>query len=310
MARSFRPEALRTVQVVPVTAYDAAGELNLDVMRQHTQRLFDAGMRVFIPCAGSSEFHSLSADEIVSAIAMTREVVGDEGIVVAPVGLQIGHAVEIGTRGVEAGADALLVMPLAAPYLSDAGARDYYGEILDKVAAPTMIYKKTDIPSDRLLLELAEHPKVVGVKYSVNCVDAFTRVVREDDGRLEWFCGSAERFAPFFMLAGATGYTSGAGNLCPHLTLAMHAACAEGDWAQAMRLLEIIRPIEDYRARANNSYNISFLKYACRATGLDFGQPRPPQRRLTAEEEREIDEIVAPILAAEVELSAAPAGAR
>ncbi len=310
MSRSFRSEALRTVQVVPVTAYDEAGELNLDVMRQHTQRLFDAGMRVFIPCAGSSEFHSLSADEIVSAVAMTREVLGDEGIVMAPVGLQVRHAIEIGRRSVDAGADAVLVMPLAAPYLSDSGARDYYEAILEEVNCPAIIYKKSDIPSDRLLLELAEHPKVVGVKYSVNCVDAFTKVVREDDGRLEWFCGSAERFAPFFMLAGATGYTSGAGNLCPHLTLAMHAACVEGDWPQAMRLLEAIRPIEDYRARAGSSFNISFLKHACRATGLDFGQPRPPQRRLTPEEEREIDALVAPILAADAELAAAPAGAR
>ncbi len=310
MSRPFRSEALRTVQIVPVTAYDEAGELNLDVMRQHTQRLFEAGMRVFIPCAGSSEFHSLAADEVVSAVAMTREVVGDEGIVMAPVGLQLRHAIEIGRRSVDAGADCLLVMPLSAPYLSDSGARDYYESIFAEVNCPALVYKKTDIPSDRLLLDLAQHPKVVGVKYAVNCVDAFTKVVREDDGRLEWFCGSAERFAPFFMLAGATGYTSGAGNLCPHLTLAMHAACAEGDWAQAMRLLEVIRPIEDYRARAANSYNISFLKHACRATGLEFGQPRAPQRRLTADEEREIDAIVAPILAAEAELAAAPAGAR
>jgi 4-hydroxy-tetrahydrodipicolinate synthase len=77
-----------------------------------------------------------------------------------------------------------------------------------------------------------------------------------------------------------------------------------------MRLLEQIRPIEDFRARAANSYNISFLKYAIRHVGLDFGQPRAPQRQLTAAEMAEIDELVPSLLQAEEELAAAPAAAR
>ncbi|MBI1901697.1 MAG: dihydrodipicolinate synthase family protein, partial [Planctomycetia bacterium] len=262
MATAFRPHSLRTVQLVPVTAFDGEGRLALTVMEANARRLFEAGIRVFIPCAGSSEFHSLRADEIVAAVAMTRQAVGRDSVVMAPVGLQLLHALEVGRKSLDAGADCLLVMPLDFPYLSDAGAADYYNAILGELSAPTLIYKKAEIPSDRLLLELADHPKVVGVKYAVNDIDAFRRVVTADQGRIDWFCGSAERFAPFFMLAGATGYTSGAGNLCPRLTLAMHAACAEGDWPQAMRLQEIIRPIEDYRARAGSSYNISFLKYA------------------------------------------------
>src|SRR5690606_32636749 len=213
-----------------------------------------------ISCAGSAEFDSLSADEIVQAIRMTRETVGDEAVVMAPVGLQLGHALAIGRGALDAGADCVLAMPLSVPYLSNAGARDYYLALLDELACPLFIYKKGEIPSDALLLELADHPKVMGVKYAVNDIDAFTRNVTADEGRIEWICGSAERFAPFFMLAGASGYTSGACNLCPQLSLAMHAALVSGDYPQAMRLLEQIRPIEDFRARAGSSYNISFLK--------------------------------------------------
>jgi 4-hydroxy-tetrahydrodipicolinate synthase len=310
MPRPLRPEQLRHVQVVPVTGFDEAGRLNLEVMRENTARLLDAGMRVFIPCAGSSEFHSLSADEIVGSVEMTCEVVGDCAVVMAPVGLQVGHALEVGRRSLEAGADCVLVMPLSAPYLSDAGARDYYLALAEKLDCPLLIYKKNDIPTDALLLELAGHPQVIGVKYAVNDIDAFNRVVQADEGRIDWFCGSAERYAPFFMLAGATGYTSGAGNVCPHLTLAMFEACRGGDWAQAMRLQQIIRPIEDYRARAGSSYNVSFLKHAARRVGLEFGPPRPPQRRLTAADEREIDAILEPILEAERELAESPAGVR
>lgn len=296
-------EAYHTVQVVPVTAFDERGELNLKPMRIHTRRLLEAGVRCFIPCAGSSEFHSLSAEEIAAAIGMTREVAGQQAAVVAPVGLQLRHAIDIGRRSLDAGADSVLVMPLDFPYLSDDGARDYYLALLEALDCPAMIYKKGPIPSDRLLLELADHPRVIGVKHAVNDIDALHRLIRDDGGRIDWYCGSAERFAPFYMLAGSPGYTSGAANLCPRVSLALHAAATAGDWSAALRWQQVLRPIEDYRARDNNSFNISFLKYAVRHTGLDFGQPRPPQRRLSETQRQEIDALVPSLLAAEAELA-------
>ena len=176
----------------------------------------------------------------------------------------------IATRRLPGAIDGWLLLAAAQHAQGDGDAAD--------AAIATALERLHDIPSDALLLELAAHPGVIGVKYAVNDIDAFQRVVRDDEGRIDWFCGSAERYAPYFMLAGATGYTSGAGNICPHLTLAMFEACQSGDWAQALRLQQIIRPIEDYRGRAGSSYNVSFLKYAARHVGLNFGPPRPPQR--------------------------------
>ncbi len=132
MSSSLRPDQLRHVQFVPITAFDAKGQLNLTAMRENTQRLLEAGAKVFIPCAGSSEFHSLSADEIVAGVRMTRDVVGDSAVVMVPLGLQLGHALDVGRRSLDVGADCVLVMPLSAPYLSDAGARDYYLALLER----------------------------------------------------------------------------------------------------------------------------------------------------------------------------------
>lgn len=295
-------EHLHTVQLVPLTAFDSSGRLNLEPMQRQTERLLEAGIRVFIPCAGSSEFHTLQADEIVAAIQMTREVVGDKARIMVPVGLQPNYAVELGQRALEAGADAMLVMPLGFPYLSDAGARDYYHLLFDRVGCPTIIYKKDAIPSSELLLELADHPKLIGVKYSLPDVTDYQRVVQQDKGRLDWFCGHAERYAPFFAMAGAPGYTSGAGNVCPRITLAMHRALSQGNYSEALRWQRVLLPIEDYRARDANSYNVSFLKQAMHSVGIDFGDPRPPYRRLTGEEKQEIERIIEPILAQESEL--------
>lgn len=305
MGRKLTLDRLRSPQLIPMTAYDKSGELNLDPMRALTRRVFEAGIRVFIPGAGSAEFQSLSAEEILAMVELTKEIVGDEGVVLCPVGQQLHWTLDLGRDAASAGADGVLVMPLAFPYISNVGAEDYYRAILDTLEIPVLIYKKSEIPSDELLLKLAEHPNMLGVKHAVNDVDAFRQVVTADKGRIGWYCGSAERFAPYYMLAGADGYTTGAGSICPRVTLAMYDALSNGRWEEGMRLLDILRPIEDYRARAGGSYNISFVKYALTHLGLEFGPPRPPGRRLTAAEMKEIDGILPPILAAEEELASA-----
>lgn len=293
-------ERIRTVQLVPMTAYDSRGEVCPATQQKLIGRLRSAGVRVFIPAAGSAEFDALSHDEILRVVAATREAAGGDAAIMAPVGRQVREAVRLGREALRCGADSVLVMPLAFPYLSNVGARDYYRAILDEIEGPVLLYKKAEIPSDELLLELADHPRLAGVKYAVNDVDAFRRVVQKDGDRIDWYCGTAERFAPFFMVAGARGYTSGAGNLCPRLTLAMHAALVAGDWTTAMRHLAWLQPIEEYRARAGSSYNVTFLKYALRQVGLEVGPPRPPFRQLTDAERREIEQLMGPILAAEL----------
>ncbi|MEM7233523.1 MAG: dihydrodipicolinate synthase family protein [Planctomycetota bacterium] len=299
-------ERLRTVHLVPLTAFEGPEQrLALEPMRSLTTRLHEAGVKAFIPCAGSAEFYAVSPDEIVAAVEMTHSVVGTSALTIAPIGFQLSTALDVGRRSLEKGADAVMVMPPVGPYLSDVGLRDYYRTIFDELDAPVIVYKKGDLPSDQLLLELADHPRFVAVKYAVNDIDAFQRIVDADGGRIEWICGSAERFAPYFWLSGSRGYTSGAGNICPRVTLAMHDALERGDWERGMHFQRIIRPIEDFRARAGNSFNISFLKHALVQTGLDFGPPRTPQRRVTHEEKREIDAMLPPILEAEAALATA-----
>ena len=300
---SFNLSQLDTVQLVPLTPFSADGTTILtDQLAAFARWQYDTGMRVFIPGAGTGEFHSLSAEEVVTCVSTVRSVVGDDAVVIAPIGMGIGHSIAIGTKAIDAGADAFLVMSPIHPYLCDTGLREYFQTLMDALPLPFLAYKKGPAPSDELLAELAETGRLVGVKYAVNEVDSVTRFIQKNLGKVGVYCGTAERFAPFFHLAGATGYTSGAGNICPRLTLAMHSALNQGDYALAMDYLKIIRPIEDYRARAGDSYNISMLKVAIKRIGYDFGPVRPPQRQLTAAEAAEVQRIIEPILAAESKL--------
>jgi 4-hydroxy-tetrahydrodipicolinate synthase len=267
--------------------------------------LYEAGIRVFIPGAGTAEFYSLTPEEIGACVRATHQSVGDGATVIGPVGMGLKQALAQGRAAIDAGADALLVMPPVHPYLSDAGMRDYFDVLIKELPLPLLAYKKGPFPSDALLVELSKAGKLAGVKYAVNDLDALTQFMGAVDPRTGVYCGTAERFAVAFMAAGVPGYTTGAGNLCPRITLAMHAALTKGDYAEARRLQKIIRPIEDYRARAGDSYNVSMLKYGLSVVGYDFGPPRPPMRRLTSNEQVEIRTLLEPILAEEARLKQA-----
>lgn len=294
---------LATVQIVPPTPFSADGKhLQPETLANLARELYSAGMRVFLPAAGTGEFHSLTTDEVVACVRTVRQAVGRDAVVLAPLGFALHESLAIGRGATEAGADALLIMPPVHSYLADVGFRDYFHALTAELSLPFLAYKRGPVPSDKLLLEMAQGGRLIGVKYAVNEMDAFARFAMAAPASLGLYCGTAERFASFFMLAGAAGFTSGAGNLCPRLTLAMHAHLAGGRYAEAMRLLKIIRPIEDYRARDADSFNITLLKYALELKGHRFGPPRAPLRQLTDTERSEIRALVEPILAEEAKL--------
>jgi 4-hydroxy-tetrahydrodipicolinate synthase len=302
MAKQLDLARLNTVQLVPPTPFtDDGRHVRFDELARFAESIVRSQVTVLLPAAGTGEFHSLSAEEVIGCVQSVRQA-APNAVVIAPIGFGVGHGVQIGQRCAERGADAALLMPPIHPYLSDAGFRDYFQAIADATPLPIVAYKKGPVPSDQLLGELGQSGRLVGVKYALNDMDAFTKFAEANHGKLGLYCGTAERFAPFFMLAGATGYTSGLGNIVPRLTLAMHAALKAGNYPEAMRILGIVRPIEDFRALAGDSFNISAIKAALQIAGWNFGPVRPPQRKLTATETAQLRRILEPILAAEEKL--------
>ncbi|MDA0833165.1 MAG: dihydrodipicolinate synthase family protein [Planctomycetota bacterium] len=304
MSHTIDRKRLRTVHLVPLTAFDNQNRMDLDLQTRHIARLAEAGISVYMPAAGTGEFHSLSEDEIIDQVKVTRKAAGPNAIIFAPMGGDIQRTIRVAERSMEAGADGVMFMPLTHPYLCDEGFRDYIFTVLDKVPCPTLFYKRGPVPSDQLILNMAEDSRIVGVKYAVNDLAQFRATVMADTNqKLEWICGTAERWAPFYMLVGAGGYTTGAGNVCPHLTLALHAALTAGEYQEALRLQNLILPLEDFRAKAGESFNISMLKYAMNVLGMNFGEVRPPQRRLSAEDKRDVESLAKRLLEVESEIA-------
>ncbi len=305
MTTAFDPRRLDTVHLVPPTPFsDDGSRVVPDRLGRLVADLAERGLRVFLPAAGTGEFHSLVEDEVLACVRVTRDAAGPGATVLAPIGFGLAPALALGRGALQAGADALLVMPPIHPYLSDAGFRDYVRALVRALGVPLLTYKRGPVPSDHLLRELAGSGDLIGVKYAVNNLDAVARLADALPEGCGLYCGTAERWAPYFALAGATGYTSGSGCLAPRLTLALHRSLREGRWPEAMRLVRMIRPLEDFRARDGDALNIGAVKSALGLVGHDFGSVRPPQRPLTEDELGELRRTLEPVLDAEARLSA------
>jgi hypothetical protein len=104
----------------------------------------------------------------------------------------------------------------------------------------------------------------------------------------------AEVWAPVFYAVGARGFTSGLINVWPERSVAIHAALEAGEFAEANALVQGMRVFEDIRAEEMGGANVTGVKAALIAQGIDCGPTRPPSAwPLTSAQQVRLDAFLA-----------------
>jgi 4-hydroxy-tetrahydrodipicolinate synthase len=283
---------LAHVVVTTATPFDSGGALDLDAAAAQARFLADAGIKVVVPCGNTGEFSSLSLDEAKAVVGRVVDEVADRCTVVAGVGWSAPMAVELTRHAADAGAHAVMVHHPAHTYIHPDGLRRYYDKILDAADIGVVLYKRGPQLADALIAELALHEQVVAVKYAVNDLNAFTELVASCPAPVTWLCGTAERWAPFFALAGAQGFTSGLANVAPDRALTMFELLAAGDLFGAMKVRAEVAEFEELRQRHDSGDNVPVVKEALRLLGRDSGLVRDPLVEPDAEASERIRQIL------------------
>jgi 4-hydroxy-tetrahydrodipicolinate synthase len=288
-------QALRSVVMITVTPFDAAGEVDGPAYRSVLRRTLDAGVDVVTPNGNTSEFYSLTAAERDHALALTVEESADRALVVAGVGYDVRTAVESARTAADAGAQAIMVHQPVHPYLSAEGWVDYHRAVADAVPELGVVcyLRSPHIPAGALAELARVAPNFVGVKHAVPDPVAFGQAVAvvEDAagaGRLVWICGLAETWAPFFWPVGAEGFTSGLANVTPELSIQLLAALRDGDRAAATALWRRLKPFEDLRAAKGSADNVTVVKEALAQLDLCGRTVRPPISELPVAGQAEV----------------------
>lgn len=289
--------ALRGVAPVPIAPFAADGSLDEAGLARNLQAMLDSGISLLIPNGGTGEFQALTPAEAQRVTEIACTAAAGRARVVAGVGFDQASAIAAGRHAYSCGANGIMIHYPTHPYLSNQGVYDYLAGIAGALPdLGVVLYLKGPLPTVDLLGRLCQaHPNVVAIKWGMSDVALFAtarEALRQQAPDVVWSCGIAERWAPFFFLAGAEGFTSGIANFAPQLSLDLLRALREQDWPAAMALRSKLNAFEDLRARHNNANNISAIKYAMNLLGMAAGGVRPPISALNEADQAEARSIL------------------
>ena len=280
-----------TISAINMLPFDKETKaINWTGLEENIDFLLRNNMEIIVPNGNTGEFYALTIAEAKEVTEKVVELVDGRATVVAGVGYAVDTAIELGKAAQEAGADCVMIHQPIHPYITSRGAVTYFKSIIEALDIPSIVYFKDPNLSDEVLKELAPLEKLVGVKYAVNNLPRFAKLVQEvpAEHNIAWVCGTAEKWAPFFYNAGAVGFTSGLVNIYPQKSLEMLAALREGDQETVWRTWEEVLPFEDLRAKYNNGNNVVVIKEAMEQLGLTAGVTREPVDPLDDNDKQEV----------------------
>jgi L-threo-3-deoxy-hexylosonate aldolase len=256
-------------------------ELDLDSVAKHAVRLAQAGIVGITTNGSNGEAPYLSQEERKLVTSTTRSALDKAGFSSAPI--IVGASAE-SVRGTlqlcrdaeESGGDAVLILvPSFFKWaMNPHTIESYFTQVADQSPLPIVIYNYPgavagiDIDSD-LLTKMAQHPNIVGTKFTCGNVGKLARVAaatkasmkeRQDKGGYFCLSGVADLIIPT-LAVGAYGAIVGAANVFPKTCVELfdlylnggdqqkiqdlQALLAQGDWAMTKRAVPGFKAVLD-----------------------------------------------------------------
>jgi len=277
---------LQGYSVTTVTPFnDDLSKIDVEGLARNIEFLAKHKVPLIIPNGNTGEFYSLSEHEWLEVLKTIVEVSGERITVMPGIGHSIKTAIEQMEMAKNLNVPAVMVMYPQHVFSSEEGIFEYYKALLDESKGLSVVlYKRGPLLSDTVLAKLLEYENLVGVKYAFGRIVDFSLTVQKIGHKIVWSCGTAERFAPFYWLAGAKAFTSGLGNFAPRITNQMYNALRTDNYTAAMLVQEQISPLEFLREGHGAVDNVPVVKVGMDHVGLTGGLCRPPIRKLTESE--------------------------
>jgi 4-hydroxy-tetrahydrodipicolinate synthase len=281
-------QALTGVSGVPVTAYDAAGEVEASITARVYDRVATAGIHNIVAAGNTGEFYALTPQEISRVHEAAVCGVAGKAPVTAAVGRSLREAVGMAKDAAAIGASAVMSHQPVDPFAAPAAQIDYFCNLADASPLPLVAYVRADGFSVDDMVRLAGHGNVAGIKFATTDLMLLSRsIAAADPAGALFVCGLAESWAPSFTAAGARGFTSGLVNVAPELSLAVHDALAKGDFDSARAIVNRLEPFERMRTKYRNGANVTVVKEAVSYSGLNVGPVRVPGLPMLDQNDRE-----------------------
>lgn len=269
--------ALTGISGILVTPYGADGEVAPQRLSPIVDKAIAAGVHMPVVNGNTGEFYALTIDEAVTMVHAVAELVNDRAPLLAGVGRGVKDACRLAAESKKAGAAGLMVHQPPDPFVSPRGTVDYVKRVAEAGdGTPLVLYLRNDAIGLGTIAELCSIEGVKGVKWATPNALRLSEAIEASPKHITWVGGLAEVWAPPFYAAGARGFTSGLINVWPERSVAIHAALEAGDYAKARELISGMKEFEVIRAEELNGTNVTGVKSALIALGMDCGPTRAP----------------------------------
>ncbi|MDO5499528.1 MAG: 4-hydroxy-tetrahydrodipicolinate synthase [Propionibacteriaceae bacterium] len=228
-----------------VTPFTADGSLDLPAAADLANYLVEEMDNDALVISGTTGESPTTTDEEKSDLLRTVvEAVGGRAQILAGVGtFSTAHSIHLAQEAEAAGADGLLVV---TPYYSkppQSGLLAHFRAVADATDLPNLLYdiphrSAVEIATDTLL-QLAEHPNIVGVKDAKGSLVESARVMAESG--LAYYAGDDAITLPL-MAVGGVGLVGTSTHFSGRGAKQMITAFAEGRTADALELHRRLQP--------------------------------------------------------------------
>ena len=230
-----------------VTPFRSDGEIDVAALARLVERQIQGGVSGLVPCGTTGESPTLSEDEKRKVIDVVIETSRGRVPVIPGTGGNVTHrAVALTKFAKEAGASATLQV---CPYYNkptDEGLLRHYGTIADAVDLSLVLY---NIPSrtgrniaTSVVLSLAEHPNVVGVKEASGDLGQIGDIIAGAPTGFSVLAGD-DAITLAVIALGGRGVISATSNVAPEKMSGLVAAALAGNFSGARELHYALLPL-------------------------------------------------------------------
>lgn len=271
------------------TPFDSDGNLLPDKLKANIALWNQTGLHGYVVLGSNGEAPMLTDDERIELWHAAREAIPRNKLFLVGAGVEsTRHCITLAKRAAECGADAaMFVTPnYYKSQMNSATLINHYRMIADASPIPTIIYNMPaatalDIDANTVI-QLAEHPNIIGIKDSSGNITKFEEIIRAVRPDFAVIAGSGGYFYPA-LCVGAKGAVAALANVAPRECVALYDAFRAGRHDEARTLQLRLVPLN---AAVTTRWNVAGLKAALEELNQGFygGPPRLPVRPLGTED--------------------------
>lgn len=267
------------------------GEISTEKIQDNVKKYNRTDLAGYLVLGSTGESVSLTDEESEELVeAVVESGAPGKKILVGTARESTRGTVEFTKRAARCGIAAALIRPPSyyKSKMTREALKKHYLTVADESPVPVLIYnipQNTGISLEpQLILDLASHPNITGLKESSGSLAFLGEIIREVPADFHYFLGSGHVIYPGLEM-GACGAILAVANAAPEMSAEIFRLFAAGKKDEARKLQLDLIPLNK---AVMEVYGIAGLKYAQDLRGYYGGPARPPLLPLEEKGKRDI----------------------